>query len=794
MDHYSARSALTSETRRRSAVVTPVAFTTVALLLLAVPAFASGQTQGTDIRIQGRIQVLEGIRLPDNTSVTVPTPDIVRLVTADGVAVDLAGNIPANILPGTVFDGVVSIPVVAVKKVQENLHARASKVNLDTLRGAVLDGRTDSAKDVVAASSASHTPLLVKSADYRQPTPTPTASSTVSAAGRAAVAVAHTLNVVVVNLPAAPAEVVATDGQVASLGSTLSDFWTSQSGGQIAGLTIAGSIHRLTSENACSPADVWLEAAAKFDRSAYSYTGQSAAHLVVIAPQSCANSFVGMATVGSKFDGGLVWLSYFPNIVTITGAHELGHNLSMRHANVSICSDGVPEGANCGDLEYYDFYNVMGAALTVNGKGNPRLPALNINQQDQLGMNSPAQLIPVALADGAKPSTMNYTIAAISDTSGGARGLKITDPETKNRYYVEYRNGTGMDANALYTTGFSASYASGVRVLSLRPDQSSAVLTSMAPNKTDHPLYLTAGQTLTLGDGVLSVAVVSTGATATVKVALGQQAIVPGNPTLAGNAVVGSTLTADPGTWSAAPDSFSYQWAANGTVISGATQNRFALTAAQLGATVTVTVTGHFSGRPETSATSAPSASITPGTLTQSPGAPWITGTIAFGQTVTVNSPGWGPAPVDLRYQWYRNGSAIAGATSQSYVISSADLSTQLAASVTGAKPGYTTVMLTSVGRGVNSAQTLTGGGLRVTKTLSRGKASYAAFTSWGPNPVTVGYQWMLNGRPISGATQANYVGLARTLGAVSVTVTASKVGYTTAVRSSGVTPIPKRR
>jgi pimeloyl-ACP methyl ester carboxylesterase len=81
-------------------------------------------------------------------------------------------------------------------------------------------------------------------------------------------------------------------------------------------------------------------------------------------------------------------------------------------------------------------------------------------------------------------------------------------------------------------------------------------------------------------------------------------------PTVSGTAVVGSTLTANPGTWNPVP-AFTYQWKRGSTVISGATSSTYKPVTADVGATLTVTVTGTKTGYVTTSRTSAPSAAIT---------------------------------------------------------------------------------------------------------------------------------------------------------------------------------------
>ncbi|MFD5426934.1 hypothetical protein [Streptomyces sp. NPDC127084] len=71
-------------------------------------------------------------------------------------------------------------------------------------------------------------------------------------------------------------------------------------------------------------------------------------------------------------------------------------------------------------------------------------------------------------------------------------------------------------------------------------------------------------------------------------------------PVITGTAKVGRTLKASHGTWSPAPASYTYQWYANGTAITGATRSSLVLKTAQRGKKITVRVkavrTGHSSG------------------------------------------------------------------------------------------------------------------------------------------------------------------------------------------------------
>jgi hypothetical protein len=78
-------------------------------------------------------------------------------------------------------------------------------------------------------------------------------------------------------------------------------------------------------------------------------------------------------------------------------------------------------------------------------------------------------------------------------------------------------------------------------------------------------------------------------------------------PAITGTPTEGETLTASTGTWSNSPDSYTYQWKDDGVAISAATASTYVLTASEVGATITVTVTAHNEGSGSTgvSATSA---------------------------------------------------------------------------------------------------------------------------------------------------------------------------------------------
>jgi hypothetical protein len=81
-------------------------------------------------------------------------------------------------------------------------------------------------------------------------------------------------------------------------------------------------------------------------------------------------------------------------------------------------------------------------------------------------------------------------------------------------------------------------------------------------------------------------------------------------PVITGTAQVGDTLSGSDGTWANTPTSYAYEWLANGTPIGGATANTFLLTSAQLGDTITFTVTASNSGGSGSPATSSATSAV----------------------------------------------------------------------------------------------------------------------------------------------------------------------------------------
>ena len=475
-------------------------FSVVAVGVSVSPAFA--EDGAAVIRVTGTVVVFSAPDPPTGSAAEAAAPDQVRLVTASGDQVSLVGDLPTEVTTGATFTGTAAVPgpVAASARIAA---------------GTEVDDTSDPGKRVLQASNNLNTSLPVVSV-----------GSVTAPQVPAQPAIAQTLDVAVVTQLTDPSSVVISDTDVASLVQTLSSYYTSQSGGGVAGVTETTGLQRFSSGNACDPNTVWGEAAAKFGHSSdwYWSSNNAAAHLVVLAPPACGSGS-GLGSVGSLTAGGLIWVSYAAIGGTGTVAHEFGHNLGLEHSNMQSCPNPVVEGTvtgtgftgGCTDTEYADYYDTMGGGLIFNGQANAQLTALNVTQKDRLGALPATDLPSVTLTSAG--ATSSYTLNPAS-APGGLRGLRITDPQSGDVYYVEYRSGTGIDAGSIYSLATWPGYSPGVRILKIRADGSSAVLTYPTVNGATRPLYLKAGQSFTDPDSAFTLNATTTAETAAVTVEL----------------------------------------------------------------------------------------------------------------------------------------------------------------------------------------------------------------------------------------------------------------------------------
>ncbi|ONI66219.1 hypothetical protein CSIV_03800 [Microbacterium sp. CSI-V] len=184
-------------------------------------------------------------------------------------------------------------------------------------------------------------------------------------------------------------------------------------------------------------------------------------------------------------------------------------------------------------------------------------------------------------------------------------------------------------------------------------------------------------------------------------------------------------------------------------------------------------------------AMAASTASTAASAFTSAPN-PTFSGAISVGSTLTAATGTWTPTPDTFTYQWNRNGAAILSATAKTFTLSAADVGKKITVTVTARKTGYTTTARTSTGRTAVSGVFSVAPTPTFTGSISVGSTLTAATGTWTPTPDAFGYQWNQNGAAISGATAKTYTLTTAEVGKkITVTVTASKSGYTSVTRTS---------
>ena len=177
-------------------------------------------------------------------------------------------------------------------------------------------------------------------------------------------------------------------------------------------------------------------------------------------------------------------------------------------------------------------------------------------------------------------------------------------------------------------------------------------------------------------------------------------------------------------------------------------------------------------------------------TLSVNPGpgsiqAPTITGTPAVGQTLSCSSGTWSPKnqTFTYTYQWNRDGSAISGATSTTYLVDPSDQGHTLTCSVTATDNSGTGTAV-SAGASVPAAPGGPGSGTSpgapvnskapaISGTPTPGNHLNCSTGTWSNSPTTFTYQWSRAGSPIARATSSVYtVQIADEAGSLKLTCT----------------------
>jgi hypothetical protein len=233
-------------------------------------------------------------------------------------------------------------------------------------------------------------------------------------------------------------------------------------------------------------------------------------------------------------------------------------------------------------------------------------------------------------------------------------------------------------------------------------------------------------------------------------------------PTITGTAAVGQVLTANAGTWTHSPTSYTYQWqrcnssgascASLGSAVTTASLSTTrTLVSADGGQTIRVQVTAS-NGATGSPATSDATGVVDTGLPANSSPAT-ITGTATVGQTLTGTAGSWTRSPSKYTYVWQRCDSGGASCATITTVAKTAAVSTTYklvatddkhtirlsvsAINTVGTSPAYVTGA-TSVVNG----EPVYSSGVFLSGTATVGQTLTAHAGTWLPTPTKYTYQW----------------------------------------------------
>ncbi|MDR1768917.1 MAG: hypothetical protein LBR32_10985 [Propionibacteriaceae bacterium] len=267
--------------------------------------------------------------------------------------------------------------------------------------------------------------------------------------------------------------------------------------------------------------------------------------------------------------------------------------------------------------------------------------------------------------------------------------------------------------------------------------------------------------------------------------------VTAGSGYITGTRNVGQTLTLTPNSWSPSDLTYDYQWyrVVDGVYTPIATGETYKLQPADEGAKIGFLIKGKKVGYVP--------ASFGPVNYTWTVGARLsVSGSVAIsssspqmGVELTANLSSWSPSGVAYAYQWYADSAAIAGATSDTYTPTAADVGKAITVSVTGSHPDYVSKTVTSAATAAVAKADFAKGAPTVSGSAVVGQTLTGDPGSWTPSDGAWSYQWLRNGVAISGATGASYTLVAADQGAaISFQATQAKDGYNDATATSAPT------
>lgn len=224
-------------------------------------------------------------------------------------------------------------------------------------------------------------------------------------------------------------------------------------------------------------------------------------------------------------------------------------------------------------------------------------------------------------------------------------------------------------------------------------------------------------------------------------------------PRITGTARAGETLTYTGGTFTPAAEVTAEWFRGAARVGTGAT---YAVTDADVGHALTIKVTGRRLRFADAEATSAATSAVQKRLFT-STGTLEVRGEPVIGRQLSLSLPDVSPGATSTSFQWYRNGGAIAGATSPIYAVTSADANSTLSAGVVFGRDGYDSLQRFTTATAMVLAALTVDRQVRVRGTAMVGRSLVADAPLFSGLVDRMSYRWLRNGSPIAGATSTSY-------------------------------------
>lgn len=244
---------------------------------------------------------------------------------------------------------------------------------------------------------------------------------------------------------------------------------------------------------------------------------------------------------------------------------------------------------------------------------------------------------------------------------------------------------------------------------------------------------------------------------------------------VAGGNAVGSTLTATVVSWDYTA-TLNYQWLRNSVNIPNATGTTYTTTSADAGTLISLKILATKTSKPSATISSVPILVIKPALPAAS-----LTGAARVGVEL-VGGPLAEPSAT-VTYKWLADGKVIPGAISSNYTPTANEFKKSIALQTTVTQEGFPVAITTS------PAKVVLGGILEKPSITVSGTAktgSRLTVKTTVPASTTAVYQWLRNGKVITGATKSAYtLQSADYKTSVSAKVYFTRPGYTTTSTTS---------